>query len=267
MRSLLLLAVIGCSFPEKHRAAGDGGGGSDTSVPDGTGGGDGPTMPDAGGPFACLGLPFPTNAPPQITFSGVVQTDSGSLFVQPSAQGITNMTAQQFFGTNTDATGHFTATVPTNGVAIDGHLLFDAPPSFGYAPLFFYPRHPFDADQLNQMYTLDSQTTLQQLYSSVGRNYNSNQATVFLELTDCNGTPIAGATLMMQPMPQGGIFYLRNGVPDTAANMTDANGTVVALGANPTTTQISGRNAMAQPLHTYAIPLTPGALYEVVVQP
>jgi len=265
MRVLALLALVACSFPEKHRAAGDGGGGSDASHPDGAGP-DG-FMGDGGsGPFGCIGLPFPTNAPPQITFQGLVQMDNGQPFVQVPVQGHLNQgTGPQFFAVNTDSTGHYSAQVQTNSNAIDGHIFINAPLAAGYVPLYFYPSRPYNADQ-TQTYSVFTQNTLQQLYSSAGQNYNAQAATLLFELTDCNGTGIAGAHLQISPQPSQ-IYYMRNNVPDATVGMTDATGIALVLNANPSNLQLGGQNAMGQALHNYSISITGQSVYEIVIQP
>lgn len=267
MRVLVLLAAVGCSFPEKHRAGGDGGGGDSSTMQDGTGS-DGSIMGDGGsGPFGCVGLPFPTTAPPIISFQGMVQVSMGTPFLQFPVQGIVNQTGVQFFSTNADANGNYMASVPTNGVAIDGHLYINGQPSFGYFSTYYYPRRPFDSNQTNLQLPVEDQTTLQQTYSSAGRNFNANQATAFLQLTDCNGSPLDGATLTMQPAPTQGIVYLRNNSPDPAATATDSTGVAIAFGVNPQITQVTGMAATGEPLHVYTIPFMPQSLYVMVVQP
>jgi len=261
------LVLAGCSFPEKHRAGGDGGGGNDSSSQDGTGG-DGRIMGDGGaGPFGCVGFPFPMTAPAVISFQGMVQVSNGTPFLQFPVQGIVNQTGGQFFSTNADSTGNFSASAPTNGVAIDGHLYVNAQPGFGYLSTYYYPRRPFDANQTNLQLPVEDQTTLQQTYSSAGRSFNANQATAFLQLTDCNGSPLNGATLIMQPPPTQGIVYLRNNTPDPTAITTDSTGIAIAFGVDPVSTQLTGQAATGEPLHVYRIPFMPQSLYEVLLQP
>src|SRR4029077_5909608 len=64
MRPLVIIAFAACSFPEKHPGTGDGGAGdshgADTLAGDARADG-------AGGPFGCVGQPFPTNAPGLLT--------------------------------------------------------------------------------------------------------------------------------------------------------------------------------------------------------
>lgn len=270
MRLVALLALVGCSFPEKHRATGDGGGGSnDTSAIDTTGTTDGPRGDAGSGPFGCVGLPFPTSAPPQITFQGLVQMDNGNPFPQIQVQGHLNQggaNGPQFFVTTSDSNGNYMATAPTNSSAIDGHIFVNAPLATGFMPLYYYPRHPFDADQLNLSLAVYSQNTLQQLYNSVGQAFNSQAATLLFQLTDCNGTPIAGARLQMVPQPTQ-IYYMRNNVPDATVGMTDSTGVAIVLGVNPINVELSGQSSMGQPLHTYQISIAPQSVYEILMQP
>lgn len=266
-----LALVAACSFPTKHFTGGGGGGGGgdgsaggDARMADGTGGDAG----DAGSPFACAGQPFPTTAPQTIMLSGTVESGPNQPIGGVPVQGIDTTTGNQFLTATTDPNGLFGATVMTNGQAIQGYLLTQGQ-GLTNGPSLYYPRHPFDASEQSLVIYAYTSVMLQQLYSAAGVGYNNNNATVLMTIVDCNGTPVAGATVQSAGN-MGMVRYVIGGAPQPGATMTDSTGEVVVLGVPPnnvfTTFNVKGPAGQTFRTYQYA-QIPPGSQITAIVQP
>lgn len=265
MRVALLAALAACSFPTKHSGTGDGGPG-DTRANDvltvDFPVGDGPT-----GPFACLGHPFGTTAPQLITISGTcIAGLNNNPVAGASVSGFLRGGTTALVTVTSDANGNFAAQVPTNGNALDGFIRASAPPSVGYLPTELWPRHPFDADTTVRIQFL-SQTDLSQLYSIGAANYDSTQGTVIAQIVDCNGQPVAGATLVLNiGSANTRIEYAdSNGLPSTNLMATTANGIVYVFSISGS--GIFSASSTQGNFHQYSMNILAGELTEMSIQP
>lgn len=276
MRGIAICIVLAaCSFPEKHGGApGDGrsadsGNGIDSSGIDTIMSIDAP----AGGPFACIGQPFPTTAPPQILFQGSTMVTTT---FNPNGMPVPNATVrvysqtngQQYVNTITNGQGTFNATALTNGTAIDGPIEMDPPPSLGYAPTLLYPRQPFHSDQINLLLQTYDQQSIAVLYQQANVPYNSQSATMIAQIVDCNGAPVPNAQLLALPgnTPPVAIRYLVNGTFDPNATATDGSGYAVALGMPPGGAQFTATTTVGQ-FHSYRYTYPPAAMVYASIQP
>jgi hypothetical protein len=199
MRTALVLVIAACSFPEKHAVPGD-------------------AAPDAETPFSCAGMPFQTTAPAHIAISGTaLDLGTGAIASGLPVTGTTSSGAT-VFSTTTDGSGDFASTIETGGTAIDAYVVTSGST---YAPSYFYPAHPFDADAITPlpMLTPSELTTLNPAGSGFAQ----------LLLGDCLGTGLGSCTLEVTPTPQL-VEYSKNGKPDPTALSTEASGYVLVEG-------------------------------------
>lgn len=266
----LAAGMTACSIPTKMFTGG-GGGGGDASAGDGAGSGDGRT-PDAGmidgpaGPFACLGQPFPTTTNAAlVTISGKVTSANGSTMsgVQVQVLRSDGTIAQS---TQTDGSASFTVTLQTGGAAQDVSLLLMDP--FGLDErTYYYPSRPLTSDLLNLQLELYDQQTLQQMYSVGGVPFINGNSTMFAEIVDCNGAPVANATVQeVQGPANRGVRYLRNNSIDASALSTDSTGTAIVFG-QPMGQAVYSAQMSAGMAHSYAYNIMTQAVLFVAIQP
>jgi hypothetical protein len=206
MRAALLLAIAACSFPEKHAGPGDGAIAIDAA-------------PDAATPFGCAGMPFQTTAPAHLTISGTaLDLGTGAIAAGVPVMGTTS-SGTSAFSTTTDGSGDFSSTIATGGAALDAYVV-TSPGT--YAPSYFYPAHPFDADTSAPLPML-TPSELTEIGNPVGSGFAQ------LLLGDCIGNGLGGCTLDVTPTPQL-VEYSKNGKPDMTATSTDATGYVLIYG-------------------------------------
>jgi hypothetical protein len=261
----LFAALAACSFPEKHRATGDGGGDIDANA-----GGDGsaaidgpPSDTPTTGPFRCMGHPFPTTSvKPLITLSGMVASPIGG-GNKPNVPvvGVRDPSAQQFFATNTDPNGAFSAGAPIGNTPLDGH--YDVGTA-AQGMTYFYPPRPFD-DDFSVGLSLMSPSEIQQLYSLFGVAFDPQRGSMFIQIVDCDYKPVMGASLTISPA--GSVYYLINGTPSQTAASTDASGAVIVMNQPAGIVMISAKNSVGD-FHKYQIPVRAGAvLTQMALQP
>jgi hypothetical protein len=223
------LALVACSIPEKHFDNGSidapqGTIDANPNPPDGPPGGpDGPI----GGAFDCMGQPFPTTGESTFTVSGVVaKLDGGTTIAGATVGGYVSGGGSPILTTTTDGSGNFSVTVsPPGSVAVDGYLKATAT---GVVDAYVYPQAPFSKDVMVGIETFTSPLSTEGLDPST--------AQLVIEVHDCNGMPLANATVSLSP-PGGQIQYVRNGTTDPTATATDSSGAAIVLdypAGNPT---------------------------------
>jgi hypothetical protein len=228
------LTLAACSIPEKHF---DNGGAIDApqvtidtpstdapfGFPDAANPIDAnPNAPDAGAPFACMGQPFPTTAPPTVTVSGVVaKLDTGGTVAGATVAGYPNGSTTPFVTTTTDANGNFSATINTGGLALNGYIKMTGS---GVVDAYVYPEAPISMDASVAIETFTAPLT------TVG--LDPTKAQLVLQVHDCNGVPLAGAVFSLQPTG-GQLVYIKNGTTDPTATSTDSSGVAIVTNQPP----------------------------------
>jgi len=120
-----------------------------------------------------------------------------------------------------DAQGMFTLTVTTMGMPIDGYVLAK---KGGYVDLYMYDTGPFIdsfADANLNMITPGNKDFLSSL---AGGNQMAGKGLIGLQVRDASGNPVAGATVSSTPASGSYHYTGSNGLPDSAATMTSADG-------------------------------------------
>jgi hypothetical protein len=249
MRFVALAALAACSFPAKHHGASDATS-SDVHEID-----DAPAA-DAS-PLGCAGRPFGTTAPPQIAISGeAADLGTGVVANGLTVEGSVEVTDAIVFTQNTDANGKFATSVVTNGSAIDAHVVTVAGT---YAPSYYYPSHPFDADSDIPLPMLKPMELMQ-----VGNPPNT--ALAELIIGDCLNVGLAGCTVSINPPPSL-LEYSKNGIPTMSATSTEASGYAIAYGLLPGITTFNATCPDLAPLRTKQIQMVIDSTYFIRLQP
>ena len=186
---------------------------------------DSPSNPNTGA-YACLGQPLPTTAPSTVTVSGTVTQG----VIGPVASSGATVTAYRtgnaapLATTTTAANGTFTLTIGTGGTPIDGYLQIS---KTGYITTYAYPPAPLAANATESgiLVTTSEFGTLSNV-ASVTQDPAKGFIAVVVE--DCNGAPIAGATITTNPAA-GTIRYNSGGFPSSSATSTAVDGIAYAF--------------------------------------
>jgi hypothetical protein len=177
---------------------------------------------DSSGPaagFECLGQALPTTAPAQIVFQG--QTKSG--LTSPNAlsgvEVIVSRTGTDTLGADTSSTpGLFSIMFATGGTPVDGHLQLR---KSGYLATYAYPARPLVADDSVGVLMI-TPTEFSFVAAAAGVAPVAGDGFIGVVLTNCAGTPLAGATV--SSTPAGTVRYNAGGVPSSSATSTAADG-------------------------------------------
>jgi hypothetical protein len=204
MRALAICALAACSYPEK--------------IP----------IDGMGPPFGCLNAPPPTTADDPIIVSGTTSdpfTSSAIGNVTVTGQLTTIMSS--LFVTHSDAMGNYRQQQATGGVPMD---LYVHAAASGYLDSFYYPPHPVNHDAVFDvsLFTPQGSSTLA---AAAQLTFNAADSVVILTVADCNGTPLAGATVTSSAA--GTIRYFIGPMPSTTATATDSAGHVMVANMPP----------------------------------
>jgi hypothetical protein len=124
-------------------------------------------------------------------------------------------------------------TIPTGGVPQDDYLVVEAMPPQYQIYTFLYPSRPFD--QGNLMFPLPVMVgnELTMAGASGGVGVDLNLAQLLIDVVDCNGSPVQGATVSLPVGVMGTVRYTMMGTPITNGTSTDASGTAWIFNATP----------------------------------
>ena len=182
------------------------------------------------GAFSCLGTALPASASDPIVISGTVTTTDAS-----GTTPVGSATVAAFkTGTSTalvsgvsSVSGAYSLTVPTSGLPVDGYLLST---KSGFLDTYVYPSEPASKTATVDVSMLTS-STFGFLQSFAGVTQNASKGAIIVEVVDCNGSPIAGATITSSPA--GTVRYLSGGIPSSSATATDVAGVAFIFNVGP----------------------------------
>lgn len=183
--------------------------------------------PQAG--FECLGQALPTTAPASIDLSGQVKKNVLTPVPNPNAIVTafrTSDTTTALATDTSDTPGRYSLSLATGGTPIDGYIRVT---DSSHIATYAYPPVPMAAND-SQNVQMVSATEFGILAASAGVTPQAGKGFIGIVVTDCTGTPIAGATV--SSTPAGTVRYNAGGVPSSAAGATSADG--VAYIANVT---------------------------------
>jgi hypothetical protein len=176
---------------------------------------------DSSGPapgFACLGDTLPTTAPGGIAITGQIKTPSAT-----PVSGAT-VTAYRTGDTTTLATatsntpGNYTLQVTTGGTPVDGYLRVT---HSGEIDTYAYPARPLAADVVTNVLMV-TPTEFSFLAGAAGITPVAGKGFIGVIVANCDGTPLAGATV--SSTPAGTVRYNAGGLPSPSATSTAADG-------------------------------------------
>jgi hypothetical protein len=256
MRAFVLISLAACSFPEKHLATGGDGGsdgqGSSDAARDGSPG-------DALPGFECVGQPLATSAPQTISFTGLV-TDAQNGNPMPNQNlALEDPIGNPLGNANTDPNGRFLFPYSTSGRPVDGHFFAATMPT--NAAALVYPPHPYASDTVAD-FVVYQNSTVQSLVFACGSNYDSTKGVIALIVEDCDGHPLAGATVQ-RPQASAGLCY--GGV--SSASVTDQTGKVLVFSLLPATVTVSAMTSGGLTLYPRDVMVQPNSVTELVLQP
>ena len=193
--------------------------------------------PGAG--FGCLGQPLPTIAPAGIGISGNIEQNA----LSPSP--LSGATVAAFRTGNTTALdtatsntpGFYNLQVTTGGTPVDGYLRVTH--SGAYITTYAYPARPLVADVVTNVLMITT-TELGLFGSAVGVTQTAGNGFIGVIVKNCDGTPIAGATVTTNPA--GTVRYNSASGPSSTATSTAADGVayVLNVAAGNVTVQANG---------------------------
>lgn len=211
MRLALALVVLGaCSFPEKELVDGN------------------------GPPFGCINAPNPTKAENPVVISGlVVNAGTNGPFDNAAVSGLLAGNPTSIFDVHTGANGTFSHQQNTGNIPLDLYLSISANTFF---PTYFYPayvvthsiaypRAPMSAIQMFDQMTVD------RISMGIGMTVDPTKGHLLLNIEDCNGTPLSGATVTTSPA--GTVRYFVGITPSMTATSTDSLGVVLVANLPP----------------------------------
>jgi hypothetical protein len=187
--------------------------------------------------FECSGQALPTTAPAGIAVTGQIKTLSQSPISGAivSAFRTTDTTAALATATS-NTPGNYTLQVTTGGTPVDGYLRVT---HSGQIDSYAYPSRPLAGDFVTNV-TMITTTELGVLGSAVGVTQTAGKGFIGVVVTNCDGTPIAGATVTTTPA--GTVRYNSGTTPSSTATSTSADGVayVLNVAAGNVTVQASG---------------------------
>ncbi len=195
------------------------------------------------GPFDCLGQPLPTNAPNSVIVTGVVRAGALAPTARAGAvvKGFKTGTAIALDSTTSDASGNYTLTLATGGVPIDGYVQVR---DSGYIDTYGYPPLPLSANA-SESVLLITTGDLTALSGFTGVTQTAGKGAIAVVVADCNGTPIAGATVSTNPA--GTVRYNSGGLPSSSATSTASDGVAYVFNVTAgdvVVSAVSGANAL-----------------------
>lgn len=208
----------------------------------------------------------PPSAPPMITVSGAATKREGT--ASNPAAGVTieafrNGQSAAVAMTTTDASGNYTLTLVTGGVALDGYLKGTLT---GFKDTYLYPPKPlaenFDMASINML----NQQTLDLLSDTFCRNkQDSTKGAVAVIVADANRMAVAGA--MVSSTPAAAKYcYNQGGFPNQNAVMTDTDGIAYMINLAPGDVTVSATKS-GTTFSSHAVNARAGALTTTVIQP
>ena len=219
------------------------------------------TGPGAG--FECLGKPLPTTAPSTILVSGQLTANALNPTALQSA-GVAAIKASDttmvLDTTTSDGSGHYTLTVATGSVPVNGFLRIT---KSGYLPTYGYPAVPLAADQTDNVLVITS-TEFNFLAGAVGESPTPGDGFIGIVVRDCAGTPLTGATVASNP--PGRIHYNAAGAPSSSATSTSTDGVAYIFNVAAGDVTISG-TASGHALRQHVVNARANAVTLTQIQP
>jgi hypothetical protein len=167
----------------------------------------------------------------------------------------------------TDAAGHYSMTLTTGGVALDGYLKGTLT---GFIDTYLYPPKALAADFDMASMNMVNTSTLDTLSGTLcGNNQDLAKGLVAVIVADANNAPIAGA--MVSSTPAAAKYcYNKTGavgtIPDKNATVTETDGIGYMINLAPGQVTVSATKT-GSTFASHAVQARAGVLTTTVIQP
>jgi hypothetical protein len=220
---------------------------------------------DPTGKYTCSGVPLPPGAGSSVTISGLVSDAfTGMPIANAMVDGTLDGEMASGFPTTTSSNGAFSVTETTDGVARDLSLVVTGS---GYLPTNVTPSTTLGSDLVIEPLGLFTQDDLDMVGSAAMQPPDGSKVQGIVQVQDCNGSALAGATVSTDP-PAAGIVYADDTLaPDLSATSTAAIGVAFVFGLQPGTPTISGEFEDGTALRSHPATATVGQVMLSLIQP
>ncbi len=209
--------------------------------------------------YSCLGVPIPTSADDPVNISGIIyhkglpgitedENIAGARITGYAEGGDTSTTR------STDD-GSFTLTAATEGVPLAGYLTIDEVQD--YYTTLVYSARPVSADIAGLKIPMATDADLTTLINETLVQQRDDAAIDDIEDDDCDGLPIAGAIVTLDPAPGLIVYDDFYGFPDLDRAVTGPDGIAyvfnVPIGEITVAATVGTRVLRSHPIITVAL--------------
>ena len=189
------------------------------------------------GSFNCQGQPLPTTATNPVVVTGLIRANvlTPAPLAGATVKGFKTGVATALDSTTSDSVGNYSLTLATASVPLDGYVLVS---KTGYVDTYGYPPAPLAASAAQSVLLVTSSEVVG-LYAAAGSSHTGGTGSIAVVITDCDGTPIAGATVSTSA--GGTVRYSSgSGIPSSSATSTSADGVAYVLNVTAGDVVVSG---------------------------
>jgi hypothetical protein len=188
--------------------------------------------------LGCLSDPLPETAPDNVVTSGLVTTLGAVIIDGALVEGRAVADDGLLDDDTTGLNGAFSITLPTGGTPLDAYLRVS---STGNVDSYVYPPLPFAADYQRDV-PLITTALRTGLADEADVMLEADTGLLYLQVLDCNGDPIEGATVTT--IPPGDVSYTADSfVPVPNATSTGASGTAYVFNLPPGNVEVDATMA------------------------
>jgi hypothetical protein len=170
--------------------------------------------------FACLGDPLPTTAPNPINVIGQIKGPALSPNALSGVEILASTGTDTLAADTSNTPGFYALTIPTGGTPVNGFLKLT---KSGYLPTSAYPSRPLAADTVTNVLMITS-SDFGLLSGAVQVTQTAGNGFIGVVVKDCNGNPLAGATVSVSPVGSSSVRYNSGSTPSSSATSTSADG-------------------------------------------
>ena len=213
--------------------------------------------------FECLGQALPTTAPAVVNVTGMVTANVLSPGPVPHAfvYGFRTGDTTHLAGDTTNTPGQYSLAISTTGTPVNGYLAISD--SGHHIDTYAYPAVPLAADVTENVLMVSS-SEFSFLAAAADINPVAGDGFIGLVVRNCQGTPIAGATVTS--MPAGTVRYNAGGAPSSSATATAADGVAYIANVLPGNVTVQA-TASGHTLRQHTVTARASAITLTEIQP
>lgn len=164
--------------------------------------------------------------------------------------------------TMTDATGNYTITLATNGVAMNAYIKATLT---GFVTTYLYPAHPLTSDFSGSLNMLDDATVTLLSSTFCGSEQDMTKGLIAVRVADATDKPVEGATIASDPAAAK-YCYNANGYPNRNQMATDVDGIAYMLNVPAGTDKVSATKS-GTTFFAHTVTARPGTITTTVIAP